>query len=344
LCGLGIAIAQPQGARAQSVTQSVEQFYKGRSVTLVIPTATGGINDLSGRLVSRHIGRFIPGQPTITAENRPAGGGVTLLNDFAGSAPRDGSVIAVVQRAAPLLAIQGDPQAKFDPQGLTWLGSLSSFADDAYMLIVNASHPARTVDDLKKPGISARIGADEPGSTNLTFALIPKSAMGLHLDVIQSYTGAAAISEAQRKGEIDGQVIGLVSITANQAAMWTSKSVRPLIQFGRTTRHPQLPDVPTGRELTKDPKVLALLDFAELPFFMALPFVAPAGLPPERAAALREAFMAMCKDPAFLEDAKRVKLDISPIDGAAVRALLTKAAATPKDVVTHYNEISGMKK
>jgi tripartite-type tricarboxylate transporter receptor subunit TctC len=338
LFGLGMMIAQGAGA------QSVEQFYQGRTVTLIIPTATGGINDLSGRLVARHIGRFIPGQPEIVAQNRAAGGGVALLNDFASSAPRDGSVIAIVQRAIPLLAIQGDPQAKFDPQGFTWLGSLSSFADDAYMLIVNATHPARTVDDLKKPGIAAKIGADLPGNTNLTFALIPKSAFGLNLNVVEGYVGAAALSEAQRKNEIDGQVIGLASITANQAAMWTSKSVRPLIQFGRTARHPQLPDVPTGRELTSDPRVLALLEFAELPFFMALPFVAPAGLPADRAAALRNAFMAMCKDPAFLDDARRAKLDISPIDGDAVRVLLAKAAATPKDVVAHYNEISGMKK
>jgi tripartite-type tricarboxylate transporter receptor subunit TctC len=338
LFGLGMMVAQGAGA------QSVEQFYQGRTVTLVIPAATAGINDLSGRLVARHIGRFIPGQPTIAPENRAADGGLGLLNNFASSAPRDGSVIAVVQRAVPLLAIQGDPQAKFDPQGFTWLGSLSSFADDAYMLVVNATHPAKTVDDLKKPGISAKIGADAPGSTNLTFALIPKSAFGLNLDVIEGYVGAAAISEAQRKNEIDGQVIGLVSISANQAAMWTSKSVRPLIQFGRTTRHPQLPDVPTGRELTNDPKVLALLEFAELPFFMALPFVAPAGLPPDRAAALRAAFTAMCKDPAFLDDARKAKLDISPIDGEAVRVLLAKAAATPKDVVAHYNEISGLKK
>jgi tripartite-type tricarboxylate transporter receptor subunit TctC len=339
-CGLGIAIASMQGAGAQSV----EEFYKGRTITLIVPTATGGINDLSGRLVARHIGRFIPGQPKVEPQNKAAGGGLALLNDFAAGAPRDGSVIAVVQRAIPLLSIQGDPQAKFDPQAFTWLGSLSSFADDAYMLIVNAGHAAKTVDDLKKPGISARIGADVPGNTNLTFALIPKAAFGLNLTVVDGYVGAAALSEAQRRNEVDGQVIGLASISANQSAMWTSKSVRPLIQFGRTARHPQLPDVPTGRELTKDPKVLALLEFAELPFFMALPFVAPPGLPADRAAALRAAFMAMCKDPAFLEDAKKAKLDISPIDGDAVRALLAKAAATPQDVVTHYNEISGLKK
>lgn len=336
-CSLGLL-------SAQAGAQPVEQFYQGRTVTLVIPTATGGINDLSGRLVARHIGRFIPGQPTVAPQNRASGGGLSLLNDFATSAPRDGSVISVIQRAIPLLAIQGDPQAKFNPQAFTWLGSLSSFADDAYMLVVNATHPAKTVDDLKKPGITARIGADMPGNTNLTFALIPKIAFSLNLTVVDGYVGAAALSEAQRRNEIDGQVIGLVSISANQSAMWTSRSVRPLIQFGRTTRHPQLPDVPTGRELTTDPKLLALLEFAELPFFMALPFVAPSGLPPEHAAALQKAFMAMCQDAAFLDDAKKAKLDISPINGEAVRALLSKAAATPKDVVTHYNEISALKK
>ena len=105
ICGLSLAVAQSPGAQAQSV----EQFYKGRTVPLIIPSATAGINDLSGRLVAKHIGRFIPGQPTIAPQNSPEKGGVGLLNDFAATTPRDGSVIAVVQRAAPMLAIQGDP-------------------------------------------------------------------------------------------------------------------------------------------------------------------------------------------------------------------------------------------
>src|SRR5882757_1661389 len=99
-CIVGIAISGGAGA------QSVEQFYQGRTVTLIIPTATGGINDLSGRLVAKHIGRFIPGQPTVVAQNKAGGGGLGLLNDFTAGAPHDGSVIAVVQRAVPLLAIQ----------------------------------------------------------------------------------------------------------------------------------------------------------------------------------------------------------------------------------------------
>src|SRR5712671_2392393 len=119
------------GAIASSASaQTAEQFYKGRTVTLIIATAPGGINDLSGRLVAKHLGRFIPGNPGIVAVNRAEGGGLALANLFADTKDNDGSVIAIIQRAVAQLAIQGDPSAKFDPLKLTWLGSLSSFATD----------------------------------------------------------------------------------------------------------------------------------------------------------------------------------------------------------------------
>jgi tripartite-type tricarboxylate transporter receptor subunit TctC len=144
---------------------------------------------------------------------------------------------------------------------------------------------------------------------------------------------------AQQSGELDGQVVGLGSMKAGQASLWKAGAFRPLVQFGRTTRSPELPDAPTGRELTSDPKALALIEFAEAPFFMALPLVAPPDLPPDRAKALQAAFMAMTKDPAFLDDANKLSLDISPIDGDAVIKLIAQLAATPKDVIAQFNEI-----
>jgi tripartite-type tricarboxylate transporter receptor subunit TctC len=166
------------GAAARSASaQSAEQFYKGRTITLIIGTAPGGINDLSGRLVAKHLGRFIPGNPAIVAVNRAEGGGLALANSFANSKENDGSVIAIIQRGIAQLAIQGDPSAKFDPLKLTWLGSLSSFATDAYILVVNARHPAKTVKDLAPPAPPALIGGDGPGSTNLTFALVARDAL-----------------------------------------------------------------------------------------------------------------------------------------------------------------------
>jgi len=340
LAALLLLVVCPSVAEAQTPAQ----FYQGRVVTLIVPTLPGGINDLSANLVARHLGQFIPGHPTIALKHEPKGGGLALANAFATTAPRDGSVIAIIQRAVPQLAIEGAPKAKFNPLAFTWLGSLSSFADDAYMIVVNADFPAKNAADLEHLAHPARIGADGAGSTNYTIGVVAQETLHLKLTILPNYTGAPAIFKAMRDGQLDGQVIGLDSISANQPAIWQGRKVRPLIQFGRTTRHPELPDVPTGRELTRDPKALAIIAFAELPFQMALPFLAPPGVPADRAAALQDAFAHMMADPEFLADAKSVKLGISPVSGPAVKALLASAAATPRDVVARYVAMTRAKK
>lgn len=333
------AAGVPHGAAAQSVAE----FYRGRTITLIIPTAPGGINNLAGRLVARHLGRFIPGAPQIVAENREAGGGLALANSFANGAPKDGKVIANVQRAVPQLAIQGERAARFDPQALTWLGSLSSFSTDAYILIVNARHPAHNLRELAAPAVPALIGGDDIGSTNLTFALVARDVLKLNIQVKDGFAGAPGMFLAMANGDLDGQVIGLNSIMANQTALWNAKEVRVLLQFGRATRHPLLPDVPLATELTRDKDALDIIVFTEAPLHMALPFLAPAGIPADRAAALKSAFMAMVKDREFLADAERSKLDITPIDGDAVRAIIAKMATTPRAVIERYNRITGIR-
>jgi tripartite-type tricarboxylate transporter receptor subunit TctC len=320
----------------------VEQFYRGRTITLIIPTAPGGINNLAGRLAARHLGRFIPGSPTIVAENREQGGGLALANSFATGVPKDGSVIAIIQRAVPQLAIQGERAARFDPLALTWLGSLSSFSTDAYILVVNARHPAQNLRELAAPAVPALIGGDDAGSTNLTFALVARDVLRLNIQVKDGFSGAPGMFLAMANGDLDGQVIGLNSIMANQAELWNAKDVRVLLQFGRAMRHPLLPDVPLATELTQDKDALDIIAFTEAPLYMALPFLAPAGIPQDRAAALRAAFMTMVRDREFLADAVRSKLDITPIDGDAVRAILTRMAATPRPVIERYNRITGV--
>ena len=332
------AAGAPMGAAAQGVAE----FYRGRTITLIIPTAPGGINNLAGRLVARHLGRFIPGTPAVVAENREQGGGLALANAFANGAPKDGTVIANVQRAVPQLAIQGERTARFDPLALTWLGSLSSFSTDAYLLIVNAHHPAHNLRQLAAPAVPALIGGDDIGSTNLTFALVARDVLKLNIRVKDGFSGAPGMFLAMANGDLDGQVIGLNSIVANQAALWNAKEVRVLLQFGRASRHPLLPDVPLATELTRDRQALDIIAFTEAPLYMALPFLAPAGIPADRATALKSAFMAMVKDREFLADAERVKLDITPIDGEAVRAIIAKMQMTPHAVIERYNQITGV--
>jgi tripartite-type tricarboxylate transporter receptor subunit TctC len=339
---LAAALALQLGAMRPASAQTVEQFYKGRTVSLLIPSAPGGINDLDGRLVTQYLGRYIPGHPNIVPENLPGASGAGIANRLANTSEHDGSVIAIIERAVPQLAIQGDPAAKFDPLKMVWLGSLSSYANDAYLFTVNSSSPVYSVQDLEPNRQSVSIGAMNPGTTNLTFAILAKELLGLNVKIVRGYTGAAPIFLAMRRGEVDAQVVGFSSLKAGQPDLWRDHLVRPIIQFARLTRLPELADVPTGRELVKDPKDLALLEFAEQPFFMAVPFVAPPGVPADRAKALQDAFMAMTKDPDYLAGAKKLSIDTSPIDGEAVRKLIAQSAATPKDIIARYNQITGL--
>jgi tripartite-type tricarboxylate transporter receptor subunit TctC len=340
ICGLCCALPASGPAKAQTV----ESFYKGRTVTMLVGTSPGGINDISARLVARHLARFVPGNPSVIVQNNPGGGGLVTANRLYFNAEKDGSVLAKLERAVPQLAIQGHPNAAFDPARFTWLGSLSSYADDAYLMLVNANHPAKTVGDLRPPAPPVALGADNAASSNLIFAVIAREVLGLNLNVVRGYTGAAPLFLAMQRGELDGQMVGLSSVRTGQRQLWSSGAFRPLLAFGRAKRHAEFPDMPTGRELTNDPGALALIEFAELPFFMALPFAAPPDIPADRAKALQAAFVAMCRDQSFVEEASKLGIDMSPIDGGEILKLLARTAATSKDVIARYNAIGGEKK
>ena len=321
--------------------QSVEQFYKGRQITMVVGTSPGGINDISARFVARYLGKYIPGNPAIVVENQPGAGGITSANRLANTFAHDGSVIAKLERAVPLLAIQGDPNVHFDPSKLTWLGSLSSYANDAYLMLVMANNPIKSLEELKQAGHSITLGGDNSASSNFIFATIAKEILGLNIKVIGGYTGAAPMFLAMQRGEIDGQVVGYSSVRTGQCDLWNRHAFRALMQFGRKTRHPDFADIPTGDELASDAAARALLNFAELQFFISLPFAAPPGVPPDRAKALQTAFMQMCKDPEVIAAAEKLGIDMSPIDALAVQAAIGRASATPRDVIERYNALVG---
>jgi tripartite-type tricarboxylate transporter receptor subunit TctC len=325
--------------------QSVEQFYKGRQIIMIVGTAPGGINDISARFVARYLGKYIPGEPVIVVENQPGAGGITSANRLANTMAQDGSVIAKLERAVPLLAIQGDPNVHFDPLKLTWLGSLSSYANDAYLMLVMATNPIKSVNEIKGPGKSITLGGDNAASSNVIYATIAKEVLDLNVKVVSGYTGAAPLFLAMQSGEIDGQVVGLSSVRTGQRGLWNQHAFRPLMQFGRKTRLAtpvaDFADIPTAYELTSDPAARALLNFADLQFFISLPFAAPPGVPADRATALQTAFMAMCKDPEVIDAAEKLGIDMSPIDGTTIRNAITNAAATPREVIDRYNKLVG---
>ena len=340
---LMVGVGLVAGVSRQAAAQTAEPFYKGKTINFLVASVPGGVNDLTARLIARHLGKQIPGNPTIVVQNLQSSG-LALINRIYNTPDKDGLLIGIVERGAPQVAIMGDPNARFDPLKITWLGSVSSYGNDAYSLSVNSTFHAKTVEDLRptdRP--SAKIGSTGAGATNGIFTNIAKDVLKLNIQHVRGYRGAADVFLAQQRTELDGQVVGLSSIKVGQPALWQAGAFRPLIMFGRTTRFAEFPDVPTGRELTKDPQALRLLDFAESPFFMALPLVAPPGLPADRALTLQAGFMAMTKDPAFIAEAQKMSLDLTPIDGLGVLKVIAQMAATPPDVIAQFKEIAGAK-
>lgn len=314
-------------------------FYAGKSVSLIVGSTPGGYYDVAGRVVARHLGQYIPGKPNIVVQNQPGAAGLASVNRLGNTVDRSGRTIMVMSRALPQLALVGDPNAAFDPLQLTWLGSLSSYKDDAYLVVVNSTHPAKSLADLRPAGKPVYLGGTREGSTNVIFALIARDMLKLNIGVTRGYPGASQIWLAMEQNEVDGQIVDISAIMVGRPYLWQEKKLRPLLAFGRTERHPDLPDVPIARELVTDPGDLALLEFAELPFFMALPFVAPPDIPEDRAHILKEAFMSMARNETFRADMKKVGIMTSPIDGNAVHALIERAAKTPEAVRARFGKL-----
>jgi tripartite-type tricarboxylate transporter receptor subunit TctC len=331
-----LAALAPAPARAQSV----EEFYRGRSVTMILAFSVGGLNDVAGRLVGQHLGRFIPGSPRIVAQNMMGAGGVVAANHLANVAARDGSVIASLDRNTAQTGIRGMPNVKFEPLRLVWIGSLSDYSTDAYPLWVDSRHGAKTAADINRLPAPTRVGA-VGGGTNMLISLLAKEALQLNLQVIRGYTGGPALLLAIERGEIDGVTLGLSAVIVEYPHKWENREIRPLIQFGRATRIDKLSDVPTAREYAPSLEARALVEFADLPFQTSQPFVAPPGVPADRAEALRSAFARMVRDAAFIEDARKRRVELSPIDGRAVVAALERAAGTPRAVIERFNAIVG---
>jgi tripartite-type tricarboxylate transporter receptor subunit TctC len=194
------------------------------------------------------------------------------------------------------------------------------------------------VADIAAPGSAIRLGV-VTGGTNMMMSLIARDVLKLNVQVVRGYPAVSAIWLAMQRGEVDGQIIGLTSVLAEHPEFWTDKLMRPLVQFGRASRLDTFSEVPTARELARDPADRALVEFAELPFTTSLPFVAPPDLPADRAGALRQAFAAMVADAEFVEGARRRQVELAPIAADAITAALQRAAATPPEVIARLNAI-----
>lgn len=315
---------------------SAQDFYKGKSVKLIVGAAAGGGYDSHSRLVSKHMGDHIPGNPNIVVMNMPAAGGIIATNHVYTIADKDGSAIGLFNRYSILAAILGNEQARFKVEEFNWLGTPASYSDNAYLFVIRAALPYKTVEDLRNASTPLSVG--NVGSAPVR---VLKEALGLNLKIIEGYRASSELDLAFERGEVDGHTVGYANMLSRQPEWIEKNFVRMMIQFGRIERLPALKDVPTAREVARTPEDRALIEFTETPLLMAFPFAAPPGVPADRVAILRKAFRDTMEDKSYQDDVAKQRLEYTPKYGEEVQEIIARMAQAPKAVTDRYKEIVG---
>jgi len=329
--------------RPEARADSVADFYRGKELTVIVGYGPGGGYDVFARLLARHLGKYMPGNPNVMVQNMPGAGSLRATNYLYNLAPKDGTTIGVLARDMPLLGLLDEnPAVQFDPRRFTWLGSSSNFSNDAYVLIVRKDAPVKSIEDARRPGgPDLLLGGTAEGATGGDVPKILRDALGLHIKQVLGYRDTAAIFLAMERGEVMGRTIDL-SGTRSTRPGWLKpdSDFRLLVAVGRRTRHPDFPDVPTARELATSDANRALIEFTEMPLLtMARPFAAPPGIPADRAAALRTAFMAAHRDPQYIAEAATVGVEVSPVSADELTRSLDRMAAAPPQILDYARKL-----
>jgi tripartite-type tricarboxylate transporter receptor subunit TctC len=318
---------------------AAQEFYKGKAITLIVGNAPGGGYDHYARLLARHMPRYIPGEPNFIVKNMPGAGGMVMSNAMYSQMPRDGLTFGMMSRPNPIEPVLGNPAAKFKSEEFTWIGTSSTYEDDAYCLVIRADAPFKSIEDVQKPGRPLLLGGLAAGGSDTDITLIARDVFKLNTQLVRGYGGSAELNIAIQRGEVEGRAIGMSSLQTGMPDWLNGGKLRFLMQFGHETRWKGLPDVPTAREVAKSAGDKALLELAELPFLMARPFVAPPSIPQIQAGILKKAFMDAHRDADYLREAAALKIDVSPLSGDEIAKIVARIARTPPAVVARYNAI-----
>jgi tripartite-type tricarboxylate transporter receptor subunit TctC len=308
--------------------ETVEEFYKGRTVTVIVTGATGSIYDLSARLVTKYMSEYLPGKPTMAVKMMTGGGHLIGTNWLYNVAPRDGSVLASIGEAIPLTQVLEPQNAKFDVSKFNWLGNPS-----VGNLVLSTWHSSgvKTIDDAKKKQVI--IGAGGPTSPSGQIPRALNNVLGTKFKIIVGFP-STMIDLAMERGEVDGRGSAQLSWYRTGRPQWVADNkLNHLVQWGQK-RDPELPNVPLMTELASNEaerQVFALLSSTVI---VGRPILTTPDVPADRLAALKEAFAKTVKDPQFLEEAKKLNLEINPILADDMQKLINDVIATKPEVVT----------
>jgi tripartite-type tricarboxylate transporter receptor subunit TctC len=327
------------GLGFSSTAQPAEEFYKSKTVTILVGYGPGGGYDVYARLLSRHMGKHLPGQPSVVVQNMPGAASLRSANHLYNVALKDGTVIGTFARNMALLGVLKDnPNVQFDPAKFIWLGSASSMQNDAVMLFVRKDAGFSSIDDLRSKELLVGVSGEGGGSNDV--AVILKDILRLNLRLVSGYPDGNALSLAVDRKEVDARFNGLASVSSTKPDWLEPGSpIRAMLQFGRATRHPDFPDAPTVRELATTEWAQAVIRLMETPYMLARPFVAPPAVPQKQAKALQDAFVKTNADPAYLEEGRRLKLDMSPVGPDQAASLISALSAAPSDLLEYLKNL-----
>jgi tripartite-type tricarboxylate transporter receptor subunit TctC len=314
---------------AQSFAEPVDEFFRGKRLTVYVGSSSGGGTDIYGRMVARFIGKYIPGQPSVTVINMPGANGLVVANQLHRSLSKDGTAIGTFDRAAAMHAIWANPAAQFVATELNWIGSVNT---DTSTCVTWHTSGIDNVDKFLTHEVIL-------GSTAIYHANLLNTLFGAKLKQVRGYPGGNDVVLALERGEVQGRCNWSWSSIISTRPEWVrDKKIHVLLQFA-DEKHPDLPDVPLVTELAKAERQRQMLELVLSSQTMARPFAAPPGVPVERIRALRKAFTDMAKDPGFLAAAKAQQLEVSPVSGERIQDNLGRIAKTPKDVIRALRDV-----
>lgn len=336
---LSLGLALVPGMTAVSHAQSDDgssalgAFYKGKQLRLIIGSPTGDSNDIWGRLILRHMTGFIPGKPTGVPQNMPGGGTLIAANYLYNLAPKDGSHIGVFSRNIPTQAILNRPNANFDPRQFGWLGSPELV--NRVCTVWHESAVKSAADLFAKELIVGGTGA---GTAPTFMPTVYNKVLGMKFKVVEGYKGGAEVFLAMERREVEGICLSFSQLKGPRAEWLAEGKIRVLFNT-ETARLTDYPEVPTIYDFVKTAEQRQTLAFLNSAIEFGRPFTAPPDLPADRLAALRQAFATTMKDKDFVEDAKKLKYDVTYTSGEHMLALLDRLYAAPRDVIDRAAEM-----
>jgi len=317
-------------ASAASAQDAVEAFYRGKTVTITVGSAVGGGYDTYARLVGRHLGRHIPGNPTIVVQNIPGAGSNKAASYVALQAPKDGTAIGAIQSGAILQPLISEQSIPHDPSKFIMLGSANR---SVYLCVVRADAPVKSFQEAFEKEVI--IGTSGEGATLREMPIMLINVLGVKLRIIGGYAGSREIILAMERNEVQGMCGMDWSSLATQQRNWISSGFVRLLAQEDLQGHPEMNrmGVPLTISFAKTPEDRQVMEMIYSQNLFGRPYLVPPGTPPDRVAALRRALAAMLRDSALLADAERSGLDIGPMGGEELQALVARLYALPPRII-----------